>query len=56
MSSYFCCEYRHPLLKHNTISNTIKETILAAQTKEFTIDTMEVDHIHLLIDCSPKYQ
>lgn len=52
----FVVKYRHPLLKHNTISNTIKETILDAQTKEFTIDTMEVDvdHIHLLIDYVPQ--
>lgn len=52
----FVVKYRHPLLKHNKISNTIKETILAAQTKEFTVDTMEVgvDHIHLLIDYVPQ--
>ena len=52
----FVVKYKHQLLKHNIISNTIKETILASQTKEFTIDTMEVDidHIHLLIDYVPQ--
>ena len=52
----FVVKYRHPLLKHVKISTSIKETILAAQTKEFTVDTMEVDvdHIHLLIDYVPQ--
>ena len=52
----FVVKYRHQLLKHIIISNTIKETILTSQTKEFTIDTMEVDidHIHLLIDYVPQ--
>lgn len=44
----FVVKYRHPLLKHVKISTNIKETILAAQTTEFTVDIMEVDvdHIH----------
>ena len=51
----FCVKYRKKLLAKPGIANTIKNTILANQTDDFTIQVMEVDkdHIHLLVDYSP---
>ena len=52
----FCVKYRKKLLAKTSISQTIKDSILAAQTNEFAIQVMEVDkdHIHLLVDYSPN--
>ena len=49
-------KYRKKLLKHDKMSQLVKQTILDATTSEFNIDTMEVDldHIHLLIDYVPQ--
>lgn len=55
MSHCFCVKYRKKLLS-KTISQTIKDAILASQTSDFKIQVMEVDkdHIHLLVDYSPN--
>ena len=52
----FCVKYRKKLLSKLCISQTIKDSILANQTEDFTIQVMEVDkdHIHLLVDYSPN--
>lgn len=52
----FCVKYRKKLLAKSSISQTIKNSILDAQTNEFAIQVMEVDkdHIHLLVDYSPN--
>ena len=52
----FVVKYRHPLLKHKFIETTIKQSLIDAQTDEFTIETFEVDvdHIHMLIDYVPQ--
>ena len=51
----FCVKYRKKLLSKKNISQTIKDSILASQTEDFTIQVMEVDkdHIHLLVDYTP---
>lgn len=51
----FVCKYRKKLL--GTIGNFVKSSFLKIQEKrDFTIKVMEVDldHIHFLIDYSPK--
>ena len=52
----FCVKYRKKLLSKVSISQTIKDIILASQTPDFKIQVMEVDkdHIHLLVDYSPN--
>lgn len=52
----FCVKYRKKLLVKSSIAQTIKDTILGAQTNDFKIQVMEVDkdHIHLLVDYSPN--
>ena len=52
----FCVKYRKRLLSKVSISQTVKDTILASQTPDFKIQVMEVDkdHIHLLVDYSPN--
>lgn len=51
----FCVKYRKKLLSRPCIASTVKNIILENQTKDFTVQVMEVvkDHIHLLIDYSP---
>ncbi len=43
-------------MKHKFIETTIKQSLIDAQTDEFTIETFEVDvdHIHMLIDYVPQ--
>ena len=52
----FCVKYRKKLLSKVSISQTIKDIILASQTPDFKIQVMEVDkdHIHLLVDYTPN--
>ena len=52
----FCVKYRKKLLVKSSIVQTIKDSILSAQTDDFKIQVMEVDkdHIHLLVDYSPN--
>ena len=52
----FCVKYRKKLLAKSPIAQTIKDSILCAQTNDFKIQVMEVDkdHIHLLVDYSPN--
>ena len=53
----FCPKYRRKVLM-NGIDTRLKEIILhAADSHGFEILDMEVmpDHVHLLIDCNPRY-
>ena len=53
----FCPKYRRKILK-NGIDNRLKEIILeTAKQYDFQIIEMDVmpDHVHLLIDCNPRF-
>lgn len=53
----WCVKYRHKVLKGN-IEEKLKELLYEiANENNFTIITMgtNLDHIHLLIDCSPQH-
>lgn len=53
----WCIKYRHKIIKGN-IETILKEMLQGiADNHNFKIITMEsnLDHIHLLIDCSPQH-
>ena len=53
----FCPKYRRKILK-NGLDDFVKQTFLDISTKhDFSILEMEImpDHVHLLIDCNPRY-
>jgi len=53
----WCTKYRHRILQGN-IELKLKEIISGiAEDNQFRIEEMEtdLDHIHLLIDCSPQH-
>lgn len=53
----WCTKYRHKILLGEIEAN-LKEIIeKIAEDNKFTIEAMEtdLDHIHLLIDCSPQH-
>ncbi|QNO14180.1 IS200/IS605 family transposase [Alkalicella caledoniensis] len=53
----WCTKYRHKILL-GKVEKTLKEIIKQiAEDNQFTIEEIEtdLDHIHLLIDCSPQH-
>lgn len=53
----WCVKYRHKVIK-GQIENKLKELIYKiAEDNNFTIEEMEtdLDHIHILIECSPQH-
>ena len=53
----WCVKYRHKVLK-GKVEEKLKELLYEiANENNFTIITMEsnLDHIHLLIDCTPQH-
>ncbi|QNO15416.1 IS200/IS605 family transposase [Alkalicella caledoniensis] len=53
----WCTKYRHKILQ-GKVEKTLKEIIKQiAQDNQFRIEEIEtdLDHIHLLIDCSPQH-
>ena len=53
----WCTKYRHKIIQ-GKVDTTLKEIIAQiAETNNFRIEEMEsdLDHIHLLIDCSPQH-
>ena len=53
----WCVKYRHKIISNN-IENKLKEIITTiANDNDFTIEEieMDLDHVHLLISCSPQH-
>lgn len=53
----WCVKYRHKIISNN-IENKLKEIIMTiANDNDFTIEEieMDLDHVHLLISCSPQH-
>ena len=53
----FCPKYRHKILK-GKVSIRLKEICLeVAKTHDFIIEEIETDkdHIHMIINCNPRY-
>lgn len=53
----WCVKYRHKIIQGN-IENKLKELLYKiAEDNNFTIEEMEtdLDHIHLLIQCTPQH-
>ena len=53
----WCVKYRHKILT-DKIGNRLKEILYKiAEDNKFTIDEIEInlDHIHLLIECTPQH-
>ncbi len=53
----WCTKYRHKILQ-GKVETSLKETIQKiAEDNQFRIEEIEtdLDHIHLLIDCSPQH-
>ena len=53
----WCTKYRHKIIQ-GKVETTLKEIIgRIAEDNNFRIEEMEsdLDHIHLLIDCSPQH-
>ena len=53
----WCVKYRHKVIK-NEVENRLKELLYKiAEDNNFTIEEMEtdLDHIHLLIECTPQH-
>ena len=53
----WCTKYRHKILRGNLESSLKKTLRQIAEDNYFRIEEMEtdMDHIHLLIDCSPQH-